>query len=248
MAVRLFLLIPVVVFLLSSFGLRAQTQQTFSGWTAVFGSAKLSGKFSLHFDAQARSADKWQEVQTILLRPGLHYQVRKNQLATVGYAFIYHHRRIGTVGGWGPEHRTWEQYIINQRPNLLARTTALQHRFRLEQRFISKSIVRNDKLVTDGHQFAQRLRYFARWVLPFNKTKEFRRGAFMSLQNEIFVNIGDAAAVNGKFFDQNRAYGSVGYRFSPKYDMELGYMNQFVSGRSANTANSILQLAGYVRL
>lgn len=249
MVVRIFLsLIPVVFLLLSSLQLRAQTLHTFSGWTAVFGSVKLNSKFSLHLEGQLRSADKWSEAQTILLRTGLHYHVRKNHIATLGYGFIHHHRRIGAVGGWGPEHRIWEQYIINQPVKASGRATALQHRFRLEQRFISKSIVKNNELATETHQFAQRLRYFARWVVPVTKTAAFKKGAFVSLQNEVFVNFGDTYAVNGKFFDQNRAYGAVGYRFSPKYDMEVGYMNQYVSGRSSNTSNNILQLAGYVRL
>ena len=240
--------ILLAFFVLSSLQLRAQTQHTFSGWSAVFGSAKLNSRFSLHFDGQLRSADKWREVQTILLRPGLHYHVRKNHIATLGYAFVYHHRRIGEVDGWGPEHRIWEQYIINQPITLPGRATTLQHRLRVEQRFIGKSIVKNDELATETHQFAQRLRYFARWVVPVTKTTVFKKGAFISLQNEVFVNIGDTYAVNGKFFDQNRVYGSVGYRFSPKYDMEVGFMNQYVSGRSSNTSNNILQLAGYVRL
>ncbi|MBN9296053.1 MAG: DUF2490 domain-containing protein [Filimonas sp.] len=235
-------------FLLSSFRVYAQTQNHFSGWAALFGSFKLNNKFSIHFDGQVRSSDKWQEVQTVLIRPGLHYQVKKNQLATVGYAYVGHHRRIADVSGWGPEHRIWEQYIINQRFPVLERSSSFQHRFRLEQRFISKSVVSNNKLETDGHAFAQRLRYFARWVVPLKKTANFKQGTFVSLQDEVFVNIGDASGVNGKFFDQNRAYGSFGYRFSPKADLEVGYMNQFVAGRANNTSNNILQLAGYLRL
>lgn len=249
MFIRLIILaLSVSTFLLSSVKLYAQTQNTFSGWGAVFGSFKIKDRFSLHFDGQVRSSHEWREMQSILIRPGVHYRVNKNMIATVGYAYVAHHRRINEVSGWAPEHRIWEQYIINQSFNIAGHATALQHRFRLEQRFISTSAVDNDKLTTTGFNFAQRLRYFARAVIPLQQTKKFTKGTFISLQDELFVNIGDASATNGKFFDQNRAYASLGYRFSPAFDLEAGYMNQYISGKVSNTSNNILQVAGYVRL
>ncbi|SJZ64507.1 Protein of unknown function [Sediminibacterium ginsengisoli] len=244
---RKYLLLIATVFVFQQ--AQAQTSRPFSGWGAVFSTTKLDNRFSLHFDGQVRSSDKLQRVQTILLRPGLNYKVNKNQVATIGYAFINNSRTIGTVSGWSPEHRIWEQYIINQSFKIGGHATSLQHRFRLEQRFIANSIVANNALKTDGTSFAQRLRYFARGIFPLKPVQQFTQGTFISLQNEIMFNIGDAAAVNGKFFDQNRAYGSFGYRFSPKADLEIGYMNQFVSGRgSVRTSNNILQVAAYLRL
>jgi hypothetical protein len=108
--------------------------------------------------------------------------------------------------------------------------------------------VNGNELATDGFDFAQRLRYFVRAIYPLKKSTAFTKGSFISLQNELFLNIGNTDAVNGKFFDQNRAYGSIGYRFSPVFDLEIGYMNQYISGRSSNISNNILQLAGYLRI
>ena len=97
--------------------------------------------------------------------------------------------------------------------------------------------------------YANRLRYFFRDVIPFSGKKQFAKGMFASVQNEIFVNLGDKSNVNGKFFDQNRAYISVGYRFVKSFDAEIGYMNQYVSGKgSSYVNNNILQLATYLRL
>jgi hypothetical protein len=228
----------------------SQTQATFSGWGALFSSWKLDSRFSIVFDGQVRSNHAWKEVQQFIARPGLQYKFNrnKNMFLTLGYGYFGLHRRISGVDGWGPEHRIWQQFIAMQSFKPGGHAVSLQHRFRLEQRFISKSVLAGDELNTDGYDFAQRFRYFARVIYPLKKSASFTRGSFVSLQNELFLNIGDAGAVNGKFFDQNRAYGSIGYRFSPIFDLEIGYMNQYISGRSSNTSNNILQLAGYLRI
>lgn len=231
--------------------LYAQTVTNFSGWASVFSTTKLSSKFSLHLEAQVRSNNDWKEVQTVLLRTGLNYNIKTNQVVTVGYALIENHRSVDDVSGWGSEQRIWEQFILNTPFSLGNHFVSLQNRFRLEQRFISTSIVTGDELQTDGYVFSQRFRYFARAIYPFSPTPKqaFVHGTFFSLQDEIFVNLGDASGVNGKFFDQNRAYFSLGYRFSTKYDLEIGYMNQFVIRKgSLKTINNIIQFATYLRL
>ena len=247
---RIFFVFAGVFFIITSvsFPAHAQTQYSFRGWAAIFATYRLNSKISLYCDAQLRSSAEWKEVQTFIFRPGIHFHVNNNMIATVGYAYIGHHRTVDSVSGWGPEHRIWEQFIINQTFNISGHPTTLQHRLRLEQRFISRSVVNDDKLVTDGYNFSQRLRYFARAVFPLQKTTSFARGAFISLQDEIFVNVENSPSTNGKFFDQNRFYTSIGYRTSRKFDIEIGYMNQFIEGKTSNSVNNILQAAGYLRL
>jgi len=233
----------------SSPGLHAQSLHTFSGWGALFSSVKLNKKLSLHFDAQLRSSDNWEQLQTILIRPGLHYKVNANQIATIGYAYVQQLRSLGGISDWEPEHRIWEQYIINQAFSIDGHASSLQHRFRLEQRFLPKLVLNNNEIDKDGYMFSQRLRYFIRSIFPLAPCSKFEKGMYVSLQDEIMVNISGASSVNDKFFDQNRAYTSLGYRMSKKADIELGYMHQFVAGRNnIRTINSILQLGIYLRL
>jgi hypothetical protein len=221
----------------------AQTQ--FTGWVASFNTVKLNKKFSIHFDGQFRSSDQLQHMQTLLLRPGLNYHIKKNIIATAGYGYIHNRRIVSGVSGYAPEHRIFEQLIVNHK---LAYTT-LSHRFRLEQRFIGKSIPRGNDLHNQGNTYANRFRYFFRTLLPIAIAGEFRKGPFFALQNEVFMNIGDKSAVNGEFFDQNRAYGALGYRFSTRFDAEVGYLNQYINGRNNDfTNNHIVQLAVYTRL
>ena len=230
---------------------KAQTDNHFSGWSALFSTTRLSSKFSLHLESQVRSNNEWKEVQTVIFRTGLNYNIKPGQIATVGYAFVAHHRNRDSVSGWGPEHRIWEQFILNKAFSLDDHLVTFQNRFRLEQRWISQSTVSDNKLVTDGYVFSQRIRYFARAIYPFSSTpqKVFSRGSYFSLQDEMFFNLGNTSGVNGKFFDQNRAYFSIGYRISSKYDLEIGYMNQIIAGReNLKTINNIIQLAAYLRL
>jgi hypothetical protein len=248
---RLFRAVSIILFLLNvSFVSQAQTTHQFSGWLGAFGRVELKNNFSLHVESQLRSTNDLEQIQTLLFRVGLNYNIKSNQILTVGYAYISNRRTVDGVSGYAPEDRIWEQFVLNESFAFHARNVSIQNRFRLEQRFIGQSVVEDDQLMTSGFNFVQRIRYFARMIAPFNKTPGgFKKGAFFSLQDEVFFNIGDVSVVNGKTFDQNRAYFSIGYRFSPRNDTEIGYMNQFILNKGiAKTINNIVQIATYIKL
>jgi hypothetical protein len=226
--------------------LTAHAQSQFSGWLATFNSVKTSARTSIHSDFQYRSSDKLENMQTLLLRTGLNVHAKKNIIITGGYAYISNRRTISGISGYAPEHRIWEQLIVTHK---LKKNIAVSHRFRVEQRFIAKSMVINNSFKNDGSVYANRFRYFIRNVVPLNKQSTFTKGAFVGLQNEVFVNFGNTSNVNGKIFDQNRLLLSTGYRLSSKTDIEAGYLYQYISGRNnAYTYNHIVQLACYLRL
>lgn len=235
------ILVIVFVLLLTA---TAKSQQQFTGWLASFNTYKLDKNLSLHFDAQMRSTDELKNIQTILLRPGLNIHFSKKVIGSFGYGFIQNRRMISTVIGEAVEHRVWQQLLINQKFGKINSS----HRFRLEQRFLPVSKIANNMLEQDGNKFANRFRYFTRNIFPLSNQTTFSKGFFAGFQDELFFNIGNNAAVNGKTFDQNRLYLSIGYRLNPKMDIETGYMNQYISGRNKNFSNiHILQLAAYTR-
>lgn len=237
----------LLVVLVISFYQISFSQSQFTGWLASFNTFKTGKKTSIHFDAQVRSSDEFKQLQTILLRPGINFHVRKNIILTAGYAFIANRYRSAGITDMAIEHRTWEQVLITQK----IKKVTLAHRFRLEQRMLPILSTEPGDLTTYGHTtMLGRLRYFARGILPLTKTENgFTKGPFTALQNEIFVNIFNRDKVNGKFFDQNRAYLAIGYRLNPKADLEIGYLNQYVNGAgSAFTNNHVVQVAGYLRL
>ena len=239
----------------------AQTQ--FAGWVGTFQNYKLSPKFGFYFDVQWRSVDQVRQMHALLFRPGVNFYFTPRLTGTAGYALIHQQRINGGVEGYLPEHRIWEQLVYthpvkfggNHGITSHHAPATLSHRLRVEQRYLPTHHPENGELVHDGHRNAHRLRYFFRGIVPLSPQPTgtgatgFTKGWFTAIQNEIFFNVGDASAVNGKVFDQNRAYVAAGYRMSKQFDMEVGYMNQYISGAgSATTNNHIVQLATYVRL
>ncbi|MCX2576002.1 DUF2490 domain-containing protein [Pedobacter sandarakinus] len=216
--------------------LSAQTQYQNSGWLFFANNTKFSEKWGLQFDLQIRSADDWEYVRNTLVRPALQYFINKNHNVAVGYLWqTTQTRLVGSPNHSLNEHRIFEQYIYTHKLSSIYTT----HRFRVEQRFIERA---NEDV------FSQRFRYFFRLMQPLQKTEgDFSKGAYVALQDEIFLNLQNKAKINNSVFDQNRLYLAAGYRFSKKLDLEVGYLNQAVKNTSNHTNNSIVQLAVYTR-
>ncbi|WP_129714408.1 DUF2490 domain-containing protein [Pedobacter sp. SYP-B3415] len=228
--IALLFLLPCVAF--------GQTIKQNTGWGLFMNNTRINEKWGAYLDVQVRSHDDWDGVRSILVRPGVQYFFNKNHNLIVGYLYTPTFLNMdGFTDNVQTEHRIWEQYIFTH--NL--KTAGLTHRARLEQRFI-------EGLNGGEDIFSQRFRYFFRAVIPFRKPESaFSEGFFGAIQDEVFLNIQNKDLLNGRTFDQNRAYGALGYRFNKALDVELGYMNQAIKGRSSNTVNNIVQLAVYTR-
>jgi|SRR5690606_6667573 len=211
----------------------------FANWAAWFNNAKFSEKWGLVNDIQFRAGKDWSNNSLLLIRPGINYYIDSKQTVAAGYATTLVTGQLAAGGRRLTEHRIWQQYILTGRLG----SAAIQHRFRLEQRFLRRP---------DETIFAQRFRYFVRGVIPFTRASEdaFTRGPYGALQNELFFNIQHNHRLNGHIFDQNRAYVAAGFRFSRRYDLEVGYMNQFLVRKdpAPNLMSHIVQLALYTRL
>lgn len=208
-----------------------------TGWLMFVNSTRLTKHWSTHLDVQLRSGDDLSYLRNVMLRPGATYNFNKNQNATVGYLYVHTNRNLdGTTNNTLIEHRVWEQFVQNHKlgPVLAA------HRFRLEQRFIEQP--------AGNEVFAQRFRYFARFIAPLKKYEaSFAKGPFLALQNEVFLHVQHKDKLNKSTFDQNRLYLAAGYRLSAKADLEAGYLNQSVNGLSVNTVNHVVQVGVYTR-
>ncbi|WP_410220193.1 DUF2490 domain-containing protein [Pedobacter sp.] len=222
----------VLFFVLALHGF-AQTVNQNAGWLMFLNSTKINDKWGLHFDFQMQSANNWEYLRRILVRPGITYFINKNHRVTAGYLYNpTYNRLIGTSKNTLTENTIWEQYLIAHKLYAVAVT----HRFRLEQRFMERSNA-------DGF-FMQRFRYFFRVLQPLSKSKDtFNQGIYAALQDEVFFNVQHKEQVNGRLFDQNRVFLALGYRFSPKIDAEAGYLNQYIKGSSNAVSNHVIQLS-----
>ena len=222
---------------LTVFGkLFAQTQHQNSGWFMFLNNTKFNENWGLQFDFQVRSADDWGYVRNTLVRPAVQYFINDKHNVALGYLWQATQSQMeGTSNSFLHEHRIFEQYIFTHKLSSIFAS----HRVRVEQRFIERS---NEDV------FAQRFRYFFRLIQPLQKTAPtFTTGAYVALQNELFLNLQNNEKINNSIFDQNRFYIAGGYRFSKKMDLEVGYMNQAVKNLTNHTNNNIFQLALYTR-
>ena len=216
--------------------LSAQTQHQNSGWFMFVNNTKFNQKWGLQFDLQVRSADEFGHVRNTLVRPALQYFINDKTNVALGYLWQTTQNRVEDAPDmFLHEHRIFEQFIYNHK----LKSVFASHRVRVEQRFIGRA---------NQDVFAQRFRYFFRLIQPLKKAEPaFTKGAFVALQNEVFLNFQNKDKVNNSIFDQNRLYIAGGYRFSKKVDLEIGYMNQAVKNLTNHTNNNIVQLAVYTR-
>ena len=214
-----------------------------SAWGTVFVNGPYKMRWGLHLDAQLRSGVDMNQLKTWLIRPGLQYQLNKKNILALGYAYVHGITKTTGVSAYTPEHRLWQQWLYLQP----IRRFTLQHRLRLEERFIGPTRFTEGGGIPSMSIYSTRFRYFNRLILPWSTKRPFERGLFGAIQNEVFLHATGREKLNGKWFDQNRFYLALGYRPAPVWDLEIGYMRRDVQTTSSLIEQHTWQLAVYLR-
>lgn len=181
-------------------------------WFLYFGNQKINNRFNWHNEVQYRNYNFIGDLEQLLIRTGLGYNLSENNNnVLLGYAYIHSEPYVqGTDDKLKTdEHRIFEQFITKQK---FGRVN-FQHRYRFEQRFIEDD-------------FKMRLRYFLSLNVPLNKKVVEKNAVYASAYNEIFIN------TEGNYFDRDRIYGGVGYCLSENFKVEAGVMAQILPDRS----------------
>ena len=178
-----------------------------------FGKDFSSSRFGFQGDIQYRTWNGGSDLEQLLVRGGVTY--RPEGLAgkyTFGLANI-------TSGQFGSskktlaENRAYQEALI---PQNVGRRTFLKHRLRLEQRWVN------------GQDFRTRVRYALFANIPLNRPNLSNSAWYLALYNEIFIN-GERSIGSGRnvdFFDRNRFYAALGYKFSDAGQFQAGYLQQ----------------------
>jgi len=207
------LILSLIVMGCSLLSFTAQAQDSSLGnWMMYFGSKKFQEKWNWHSEVQYRNYNAIGDLEQLLLRTGIGYDLSENNNNfLVGYGYILSQNYIGDTDEKADvnEHRIFQQFITKQKFG----RTALQHRYRFEQRFVEDD-------------FKLRFRYFLGVHVYFNNTSLEDGTWHLSMYNEIFLN------TEQNVFDRNRLYGAIGYKLNKMFRFELGYMNQFLAGGS----------------
>jgi len=193
-------------------------------WLTYTGTHSLSAKWGLYTEYQFRRADLGVNWQQSLARIGVEYKWNDQLSSTIGYGHIitYPYGDF-PVAHFNTEHRAWQQFVVSTKFSKVA----LQHRYRLEQRWVEKwKKGDEDDWTRDGFSYSNRIRYRLLATIPLNRAVMEKGTVFAALSDELFVQFGENIRFN--IFDQNRIVAAVGYQFSPRGNVQLGYLNQFV--------------------
>lgn len=193
-------------------------------WTLYTGTHKITDKFNLMTEYQWRRSDGFQRWQQSLLRLGMEYSCNPKFSAMIGYGWI----RTFPYGSQPvlhefDEHRIFEQVNVKDKVGRFE----IQHRYRLEQRFIDQYAKNSSgEVVQVDPVFRNRIRYRAMVMVPLSRKEMLDNTLFLNVNNELFVGVGKGIAKNP--IDQNRFIAAMGWRFNARTNIQLGYLNQFV--------------------
>jgi hypothetical protein len=202
----------ILAFSLICFGVQSQEKGP-GNWLIYIGSKQLNSKWNLHHEVQYRNYNAIGDLEQLLLRTGLGYNISEKSNLLLGYGYINseNYARNDQEKFTVEEHRIFQQFITKQN---IGKVT-LQHRYRFEQRFVESN-------------FKTRFRYFLSMNIPLKNPKYY-----LSTYNEIFLN------GSSNIFDRNRVYGGFGYKLSKGVKFELGYMSQVFETSNRDQLNII---------
>lgn len=195
--------IVIIAFLCCSSSLVAQEtgENTFGSWALYFGTNKVSEKFSIHTELELNHYELFNNFNQFWLLLGLNYDLSENSSVTVGYGYFNTDPTFVefTIEPRTTENRAFEQFTTSQKLGKLN----LQHRYRLEQRFINTP----SEAIT-GHRFRYRLQL----------THPISAKWFINVFDELFINFQQPT------FDQNRLFLGIGHKLSENISVQSGYL------------------------
>lgn len=193
-------------------------------WISYTGDNKLNKRFGIHSEIQLRNLFLERTVESFLVRTGVNVYIQPYAMGTVGYGFFYGapSNEHVIIGSKTAEHRIWQQLVLRQKTKAIF----MEHRYRLEQRFI-------ENISTGNQRQDHRFRYRFQTLFPLYSISPRLRHLFIGVNNEIMINFRSNPA---RLFDRNRFFSGIGYQVSPKMNFQLGYLNQFIHNPGAEKA------------
>ncbi len=216
------IIISVLLFYKTSYSQKSIHNQQHA-WITYQGNHKLTSKWGLHTEYQWRRSDYFQDWQQSLARIGLDYHFQPNAFLSAGYGNIitFQYGSLPVNHSFN-EHRIWEQFTQTSTVGRVA----IQHRYRLEQRFLESYEKLGSEFVRSSTLFRNRIRYRALAYIPINKSTMTDNTLFININNEVFLGFGQGIGTN--ILDQNRFQTAIGWKFDSKCMIQIGYLNQYV--------------------
>jgi len=205
----------------------ADTVADWHTWGAVVASGRLGSpqsKARFWLEGQGRFNDDSSRFNQGIVRGALGHAVAERAALWAGYAYIPTDPR--GVADTIDEHRIWQQ--LTWRTAGPVAGFSWSTRTRLEQRAIE-----------GADDIGWRFRQLVKLTRPLGTGGRL----YLSLWDELFVNLNDTDGGPEDGIDQNRIFGGLGVRLGEHARTEIGYMNQHVRRPGQpNPSNHILSL------
>ena len=211
-------------------------------WLRYHNQLSFSEKLSWNNEIENRRFFTNNTEHHLVMHSHLHYKTGANSDIALGltYSLQSPHDPYATTNLVVPEVRPFQE--INWGSTITDRVK-LQHRFRIDERFIHKN---NGKVLLDGYDFNFRFRY--RLQATYKITKESAKPTLLKISNELMINAGKAIVYNQ--FDQNRIYAGIEQNFTKNISAELGYIHWYQQRASGNQfySREIVRLTIYHKI
>lgn len=207
-----------ILLFFSSLSLNAQKENFDNLWFMYFGNNQINKNLNLWTEAQFRNNGSFGNIQQLLIRGGLGYNLSENNNnLLLGYGYITNYLEDNDKNNHlkSKEHRIYQQFTHK---NAIGKV-AIQHRIRLEERFLE-----ND--------FQLRGRYFLAAQIPLGKNFMKEKSTYLSAYNEIFI------IPENQVLDRNRLFLALGYVLNKNTRFEIGYMNQTAFAKGVSPFSS----------
>lgn len=204
-------------------------QRDFQLWVPIVTNVKLgsNSKFLFTVEAQPRIGDNVSNIERLLIRPSLSYNINDNLMASLGYAWTPTYMNSTYDSDFRNESRIWQQLLYKN----TYEDFKFQNRLRLEQRYIE-----------DAKDVSNRVRHLFR--ISKNLSCEDTYG--LTFYNEFFFNLNTVSNGPSSSYDRDRFF--IGPYLQDKNSRyEFGYLGEHAKkfGKDGRYINAILLSATY---
>jgi hypothetical protein len=216
-------------------------------WVSHWGDQRFSKRWSFHTEAHWRRAELGRTWQQLLLRPAINFHLNDQVMFTQGYSYYINY----PYGAYPITFMNWEHHLYQQvqlSGQAIGRVR-LQHRFRMEERFIAQLAPKADDPTQgefDRYTYQSRFRYRVWLTLPLGH-ENVGPGVFsMNFYDEVFLNFGDSKRLD--YIHQNRISALVGYQVNKPFSILAGYLYQTIQRPGAAHGADLMELNSTIHL
>ena len=216
-------------------------------WVSHWGDQRISDRWSFHTEGHWRRDNLGKDWQQLLLRPAINFHLNDQVLLTQGYSYYFNY----AYGDHPIRYQNWEHHLFQQvqlSGQAIGRAR-LQHRFRMEERFIARLKPSADDPSQgefDGYAYQSRFRYRVWLTVPLGHD-QVEPGVFSAnLYDEVFLSFGDSQRLD--YINQNRISALVGYQVSKPVSLLAGYLYQTIQRPGAASGADLIELNSTLHL